>query len=48
MAQPRSRGSSLFTHRVLDGDLAGADFFKPGDHAQKRGLAAARRAENGR
>ena len=32
-------------HPVADGDLAVGDLVEPGDHAQDRGLAAARRAD---
>jgi hypothetical protein len=32
-------------HPVADGDLAAADRLEPGDHAQQRGLAAARGAD---
>ena len=32
-------------HPIADPDLAGADLLQPGDHAQGRGLAATRRAD---
>ena len=41
----RSRGDTLFTDLAVDADLARADRFEPGDHAQQRRLAAAGRAD---
>ena len=45
MAMSRSFGGTLFTTRAADGDLAGGDVLQAGDHAQQRGLAAARGAD---
>ena len=42
MAMSRSMGARSFTTRAVDGDVAGADRLEPGDHPQRRGLAAAR------
>jgi hypothetical protein len=36
----------LVHHLVADGDLAGRDFLEAGDHAQQRGFAAARGADD--
>jgi hypothetical protein len=38
-------GRHVVDHAVADGDLAAGDLLEPGDHAQQRGLAAARRAD---
>ena len=38
-------GSTSVTSRVADQDAAGGHRLQPGDHAQRRGLAAARGAE---
>ena len=38
-------GRHIVDDALADGDLAAGDAFEPGDHAQKRGLAAARRAD---
>jgi len=37
-------GGEFIDAFAADLHLSGSDIFKPGDHAQKRGLAAARRA----
>jgi hypothetical protein len=39
-------GLQLVDHAAADGDLAARDFFQPGHHAQQRGLAAARGADD--
>ena len=44
----RSFGGTRLTTRVADRDLALADLLEPGDHAQQRRLAAARRARPAR
>ncbi len=38
----RSAGSRVVDHLVANIDLAAGHGFQPGDHAQQRGLAAAR------
>ena len=45
MAMPRARGGRSLTRLSADADVAGARLVEPGDQAQERGLAAARRAE---
>jgi len=45
MAMSRSRAAMSLTTPVADPHLAAADALKPGDHPQKRGLAAARGAD---
>ena len=46
MAMSRSRGLEVVHHPAVDLDGAGGDRFEPGDHAQKRGLAAAGRPDD--
>ena len=41
----RSFDSRSLTTLAVDGDLAAADLLQPGEHAQQRRLAAARRAD---
>ena len=41
----RSLGSMSLTSAAVDQDRAAADLLEPGDHAQQRRLAAARRAD---
>jgi hypothetical protein len=38
-------GCQVVHHRAVDGDVAGADRLEPGNHPQRRGLAAPRRAD---
>ena len=45
MAMSRSPGATSFTQPVADEDFAAGDFFEAGDHAQRRRLAAAGRAD---
>ena len=41
----RSFGGTSLTTCAADRDLAAGDLLEPGDHAQRRALAAARRAD---
>ena len=41
----RALGGTSLTIAIADLDGAGADRLEPGDHAQRRALAAARRAD---
>jgi hypothetical protein len=45
MAMLRLAGSRSLTTLVADQQVAAGDFFQAGDHAQQRGLAAARGAD---
>ena len=45
MAMPRARGGSVVDHLAVDLEVAARLLLQSGDDAQKRGLAAARRAE---
>ena len=45
MAMSRSFGRPLVDARAADADLAFGDVLQPGDHAQQRALAAARRPD---
>ena len=45
MDRPRFAGGTSAHIDAVDHDLAAADILEPGDQAQQRGLAAARRAD---
>jgi hypothetical protein len=45
MAMSRSFGGTSLTTSPADHDFAAGDVLEPRDHAQRRGLAAARRAD---
>ena len=45
MAMSRSFGAQIVDDAPVDQDVAGADRLEPGDHVEKRRLAAAGRAE---
>ncbi len=48
MAMPRLAAGTSFMRCAVDEQIAAGDRLKPGDHAQQRGLAAARRADENR